>query len=128
MLNNFGSSNKSSQDEMLKHIPKLISEEDNKFLNEPFTLIEVKTTLFSMNLDKSPSPYGFQAFFFQQCWDILGVDLWKALEVTCNGGSILTEINHTFLTRIPNKHESVVPVDFRPNAFVILFIKSSKNF
>ena len=53
MLNNFGSSNESSQDEMLKHIPKLISKEDNKFLNEPFTLIEVKTTLFSMNPDNA---------------------------------------------------------------------------
>ena len=115
-LNNFDSSNKWAQEEMLKHIPKLISEEDNKFLNEPISLNEVKTALFSMNPDKSPGPDGFQAFFFQKCWDILGEDLWKALEATRKGGSILTEINHTFLTLIPKKQESIAPGDFRPIA------------
>ena len=76
---------------MLKSIPKLIIDEDNRFLNKPFTLQEVKTALFNINPDKSPSPDGFQTFFFQQCWDILGVDLWKDLETSRNGGSLLME-------------------------------------
>ena len=54
-----------------------------------------------MNPDKSPGPDGFQAFFFQKCWDIIGIDLWKALEAMRNGGSLLSEINFTFLTLIP---------------------------
>ena len=123
-LNNYDSSNRIAQEEMLKHIPKLITEEDNRFLNEPFTLQEVKIALFSMNPDKSPGLDGFQAFFFQQCWDILGEELWKALEATRNGGSILTEINHTFLTLIPKKFKCIMPGDFN----VILFIKSSQKF
>ena len=115
-LNNYEFCNKPAQEEMLKFIPKLITEEDNKFLSESFTLQEVKTALFSMNPDKSPGPDGFQAFFFQQCWDILGEELWKALEATRNGGSILTEINHTFLTLIPKKSNSIAPGEFRPIA------------
>lgn len=53
ILNNFESSNMKAQDKMLATIPSLISVEDNKNLNKPITLDEVKTTLFSMNLDKS---------------------------------------------------------------------------
>ena len=119
-LNNFDSSNRVDQEEMLKSITKLITEEDNRILNKPFSLQEVKVALFNINPDnslgpdgfqafffldkspgldgfqsfffphKSPSLDGFQAFFFQQCWDILGEDLWKALEASRNGGSLLT--------------------------------------
>ena len=59
ILNKYEGSNKVAQDKMLKCIPKLISTEDNKFLNKPITLKEVKSVVFKMNLDKSPSPYGF---------------------------------------------------------------------
>ena len=101
ILNNFESSNKTAQDKMLMTIPSLITVEDNKSLNKPISLDEVKSAIFSMNPDKSPGPDGFQAFFFQKCWDIIGIDLWKALEAMRNGGSLLSEINFTFLTLIP---------------------------
>ena len=54
--------------------------------------------------------------------------MWKALEATCNGGSILTEINHTFLTLIPKKSESVVLGDFRPISLCITLYKVFSNF
>ena len=54
---------------------------------------EVKMALFSMNPDKSLGPDGFQAFFSQKCWEIIGLDLWKAIEASRNGGLLLSEIN-----------------------------------
>ena len=65
-LNNYEVSNQTAQMEMLRSIPKIISDEDNKLLNKPLTLEEIKATLFSINLDKSPGPDGFQALFFQK--------------------------------------------------------------
>lgn len=82
---------------MLKDIPKLLSSEDNKALNKPISIEEVREVVFIMNPDKSPGPDGFQAFFFQKCWDIIGKDLWKAIEASRRGVSILSEINHSFL-------------------------------
>ena len=67
ILNNFESSNKIAQDKMLEAIPQLITLEDNIYLNKPITMEEVKSALFSMNLDKSLGLDGFQAFFFQKC-------------------------------------------------------------
>ena len=115
-LNNYETSNHSSQLEILQNIPKIISDEDNKLLNKPLTLEEIKSALFSINPDKSPGPDGFQAFFYQKCWDIIGEELWVAIEATRNGGSILKEINHTFLTLIPKKGNAEVPGDYRPIA------------
>ena len=59
VLNNYEGSNKVAQDKMLKVIPRLISDEDNKFLNKPISLEEVKSVVFNMNPNKSPGPDGF---------------------------------------------------------------------
>ena len=101
---------------MLKFIPKLVIAEDNKNLNRPITLEEVRTMVFNMSLDKSPGPNEFQAFFFQKCWDILGEDLWRAIEASRNGGSLLAEINYSFFTLIPKRDCLEHPGDFHPTA------------
>ena len=71
---------------MLEVIPKVVSLKDNKLLNKPITLEEVRLVVFVMNPDKSLAPDGFQTFFNQKCWDILGEDLWKAIKASSNGG------------------------------------------
>ena len=101
---------------MLKEIPKVLSIEDNKFLNQPISFEEVKQVVFKLNPEKSPGPDGFQAFFYQKCWDILGKDLWEALEASRKGGSLLSEINHSFITLIPKNSKPEKPSDFRPIA------------
>ena len=116
LLNNYEGSNREAQVRMLKFIPKLVSVEDNKNLNRPISLEEVRTVVFNMSPDKSPGPDGFQAFFFQKCWDILGEDLWRAIEASRNGGSLLAEINYSFITLIPKKDCPEHPGDFRPIA------------
>lgn len=54
-------------DSILQHIPQLINEKDNMFLFKPFSLDEIRHTIFSMYPDKSPRPDGFPALFFKKC-------------------------------------------------------------
>ena len=42
-----------AQAKMLEDIPKVVSIEDNKALNSPISLEEVRSVLFNMNPDKS---------------------------------------------------------------------------
>lgn len=49
LLNNMEGSNKCEQDHMLKEIPKVITVEDNRFLNQPISLEEVKQVVFKLN-------------------------------------------------------------------------------
>lgn len=103
ILNNYDGSNLVVQTNMLEAIPRLTTSEDNKLLNSPITLEEVRQVVFDMNPDKSPRPDGFQALFYQKYWDVSGIDMWKAIEAIRNGGSILSKINNTFITPIPKK-------------------------
>lgn len=113
-LNNWEGSNREAQTILLGVIPKLVTTEDNKALNKPITLEEVRTVIFNMNPDKSPGPDGFQAFFYQKCWDIIGIDLWNSIEASRKGGSLLSEINYSFLALIPKKSGLETLGDFRP--------------
>lgn len=46
----------------------------------------------------------------------MGEDLWKAIEASRNGGSLLAEINCSFITLIPKKEGPEHPGDFHPIA------------
>lgn len=115
-LNNFEYYNLRAQKIMLKAIPKLILVEDNKNLNKAFSKEGIRSTLFSLSPDKSPGLDGFQAFFFQNCWDILGDELCKSIEAARNLESLVAEIKNTFLARIPKKGNNEGPSDYWPTA------------
>ena len=55
----------------------------------------------------------FRPFLIKKCWDIIGKDLWEAIEASRRGGSLLSEINHSFLTLITKKAKPENPGDFR---------------
>ena len=46
----------------------------------PFTIQEISKVVFSFSPDKAPGPDGFSALFYQSCWNIIGWDLWVAVE------------------------------------------------
>lgn len=69
----------------------------------------------------------FRPFFNQKCWDIIGKDIWNAIEASRKGGSLLSKINNTFLTLIPKNLELENPDDFRPFALCnTIYKKNSK--
>lgn len=116
---------------MLEVIPKIIDKEDNKALNKPITYEEVKNVVFNMNPDKCPGLDGFQVFFYQKCWDIIGTELWEAIEASRQGGSLLAEINYSFFTLIPKKSVPENPRDYRSialcNTIYKIFSKILEN-
>ena len=64
ILNNYEYSNLVTQKKMLKLIPRLLTNEDNKYLNKKISMEEINEALFSLNPDKSLGSDGFQDFFF----------------------------------------------------------------
>lgn len=43
-----------------------------QFLSVPVTMDDIKTALFSFNLDKATCPEGFNAYYFIEAWHIVG--------------------------------------------------------
>ena len=75
---------------------------------------EVKKTLFSLPIDKSPGLDGFPTFFFQIYWEVFMEDVVKFVQQFFGARCLLNEINSTFLVLIP-KVPGVDSLDkFRP--------------
>lgn len=62
---------------------------------------EIKEAVFQMGSLKSPGPDGFSGIFYQQYWDVVGLDVCKAVRHFFEGGFLLKELNFTNLVLIP---------------------------
>nr|GFA71986.1 hypothetical protein [Tanacetum cinerariifolium] len=75
---------------------------------------EVKSAMFSMGNDKSLGPDGFTAAFFKDTWDIIGVDVIKAVKEFFTNGRLLKELNHTIIALIPKVNTHARVTNYRP--------------
>nr|GEX46816.1 hypothetical protein [Tanacetum cinerariifolium] len=75
---------------------------------------EVKSTMFSMANDKYPGLDGFTAAFFKDTWDIIGVDVIKAVKEFFTNGRLLKGLNHTIIALIPKVNTPARVTDYRP--------------
>jgi len=57
--------------DLIKHIPKMVSREDNYNLNRPIIEKEVSEGLKEMQNGKAPGPDGFNVDFFKAYWKML---------------------------------------------------------
>ena len=65
---------------------------------------------------KAPGPDGFASDFFQSRWNIIGKDIWEAMEESKNSQTILKAFNATFLDLIPNEKEANTANKYRPKS------------
>nr|GEX66682.1 hypothetical protein [Tanacetum cinerariifolium] len=61
-----------------------------------------------------PGPNGFTAAFFKDTWDIIGVDVIKAVKEFFTNGRLLKELNHTIIALIPKVNSPARVTDYRP--------------
>ena len=79
-----------------------------------FLMMKFRLHYFKYTPDKAPGPDGYNAYFFQKKWDIVGPDTCKAIHSFFNSGRMLTEVNYTFVTLIPKSSNAPILSDFRP--------------
>lgn len=57
-----------------------VSSSDNAFLTSPFTIEEIKETVWSCDGNKSPGLDGFNLNFFKNCWDTLKEEVYASIQ------------------------------------------------
>lgn len=112
LLNNEEGSDLKEQRKLLSLTPKVISDDQNKMINESFSLEEVSIALNKLPSDKVPGPDGFPTGFYK--WEIIGNDLVEALKFARRSGNLLKEIYNTFIAFIPKKEKATHLEDYRP--------------
>ncbi|XP_060200417.1 uncharacterized protein LOC132628671 [Lycium barbarum] len=66
-----------TQFDILKHVPSMVTDEQNEELTADPTMEEVKHAVFGLNNASAGGPDGFTSIFFQACWDIIGGDIFN---------------------------------------------------
>nr|GEY42266.1 hypothetical protein [Tanacetum cinerariifolium] len=66
---------------------------------------EIREAMFVMGDNKAPGPDGYTAAFFKEAWDIIAIDVTKAIKEFFTNGVFLKKLNHTILALIPKKND-----------------------
>lgn len=99
-----------------KHIPKLVSREDNCNLRRPILEKEVSEVLKEMQNGKDLGPDGFNVDFFKVCWNIIKKDIVRVVEDSRLNRTILKVLNNSFIAIIPKQDNEKMPDRYRPIA------------
>jgi hypothetical protein len=79
---------------------------------------EVFEVIKGMNRDKAPGPDRFSLALFQDCWDVIKLDLMGVFQDFHTHSKFVKSINATFLALIPKKSGPTDLRDFRPISLV----------
>ena len=79
------------------------------------TMEDIKVAIWSLHGEKAAGPDGFIGNFFKACWDLVKIDLLKALEQIFHlKGDTWNLLNTAHLVLIPKKDGAATAGDFRP--------------
>jgi hypothetical protein len=112
--NMFATSYPTRMAETLSAVDKVVSEESNQRLLQPYTSDEVRIALFQMHPSKAPGSDGMSSFFFQKYWHIVGDSVSTAVLSVLNSGKLLRKTNLTYISLIPKKKNPEKMSDYRP--------------
>eukprot|EP00253_Pinus_taeda_P018901 PITA_18901 len=102
--------------DLIGHIPRLVTREDNFNLNRLVTEDEVSEVIKEMQNGKALGPHGFNVDFFKACWNIVKRDILNVLEDSRLNKTILKVLNTSFIDLIPKQDNAQTPYKFRPIA------------
>jgi hypothetical protein len=83
-----------------------VSQEENDLLVRPFTMEEIRETIFQMEHNKAPEPDGFQAEFYQAYWEIIKNDLMDLFRKFHNEDLPLYSLNFGMIILLPKSREA----------------------
>lgn len=87
-------------------------------LEIPFTLEEIKTTLFSCNPSKSPGPDGISFLFYQTFWDTISPDILTIFQSFYSCTLDISKFNLASICLIPKKEDANNIKHFRPISLI----------
>ncbi|XP_026419847.1 uncharacterized protein LOC113315813 [Papaver somniferum] len=109
-------SNPSSIQHFIRHIPRCIYLKDNEQLEAIPSEQEIHQALMTMEPWTSPGPDGFPPGFYQTQWQVVNADVCKMIKSFFHSGFLVQQLNNTIVSLIPKVQIANKPKYFRPIA------------
>ena len=113
---------------VIKHFPSFLSAQESTIMVAGVSMEEVDTALKSFKKDKHLSPDGWSMEFFLHFFEILGMEMVRAIEESRLIGVIPDDLNRTYLTLIPKVDRPMTFDDYRPISLHNCIYKIIPNF
>ncbi|XP_026399197.1 uncharacterized protein LOC113295052 [Papaver somniferum] len=101
-------------EQLLKVIPKMVTEEDQQNLDVIPEAEEIKNIIFEMDPESAPGPDGFSGIFYRSCWETIKYDLVAAIQSCWRRKFIPKGMNSSFLVLLPKTQGAKTANHFRP--------------
>ena len=92
----------------------LVTEEENVFLQKPFSMEEIKEAVFGSYAAGAPGPDGLSFLFYQKYWDLIKNDLMALVKDFEAGTLNVARLNYAIITLIPKEQDARDMRKFRP--------------
>ncbi|XP_060182797.1 uncharacterized protein LOC132612707 [Lycium barbarum] len=92
----------------------LVTDEYNDMLCALSTEDEVKKAAFDLKGESACGPDGLSGSFYQACWNIVGIDVYKVVKAFYEGHTLPNSVTHTNLVLLPEKEVVQQFTDLRP--------------
>lgn len=84
-----------------EEISPMVSEVDNIMLTSKPTWDEVRNAVFGMKASGAPGPDGFNGYFFQEYWDVVGKDVFNTVKQFFSQSWLPPNMNSNNVVLIP---------------------------
>jgi hypothetical protein len=95
-------------------ITKRLTNDQSLAMIHEVSNLEIKDTFMSFNPHKAPGPDGYNAYFFQKTWHIVGHEVTAAIKNFFKSGKLLKIANATIVALVPKVPNPTMVSDFRP--------------
>jgi len=95
-----------------------ISQADQNFQEAPFTISEVKATIWACGNEKAPGPNGFTFDFLKKFWETLKTDIFVFVKFFEKWGRFSRGCNSSFITLVAKVKDPLNLSEYRPISLI----------
>lgn len=95
-----------------------ISQDEQTWLQRPFSEAEVPQIIKQSAIDKVPRPDGFTMRFFKTCWDTIKDAIMQTIHNFHQNEYFEKSLNATFINLVPKKYGAEELRDYRPISLI----------
>lgn len=97
----YSSSQTTVEPSLMSHIPALISNADNAFLEAMPSDEKIRQAVFDLDPSSAAGPDGFNGHFYHQCWSLVGADVCAAIKEFFRIGVVQKYLNSNLVILLP---------------------------